>query len=67
MFQYADLAIVKFDELLFGEVWMVGNWDAFAEEKVAVGIETAGGQIKLGLKLGGQWYGFCEVLGWYEQ
>lgn len=46
VFQYADLAIVKFDELLFEEVWMVGNWGAFAEEKVAVGIETACGHIK---------------------
>lgn len=46
VFQYADLAIVKSDELLFEEVWMVENWDTFAGEKVAVGIETAGGQIK---------------------
>lgn len=46
VFQYADLAIVKFDELLFEEVWMVGNSGAFSEEKVALGIETAGGQIK---------------------
>lgn len=31
---------------------MVGNWGVFAEEKVAVGIETAGGQTKEGLHLG---------------
>lgn len=31
---------------------MVRNWGVFAEEKAAVGIETASGQTKEGLHLG---------------